>query len=210
LEFIDDQILFPYGQPAILTARPPHLDTNIPSTAFSRMSLANVMGRQGDDGDSIIYSMDEESSDTDTISHVPMDGVWDDQAAGARELEDLFESMINVKFGIHLRPSEFVLEKIVRAFGGVKEVTAMHLTLAPVADEHDADDALANSPGLILWPSTFIPMTPEELEIHASKHQRVLLSCKAGLIDYAAEIAEIGEGRTQSDAAKEALWDYQK
>ncbi|CAK5273495.1 unnamed protein product [Mycena citricolor] len=208
LEFIDDQMFFPYGKPAVLDA--PQLDTSIPSTAFSRLSLADVVA--GGDGDSEIYNVEEEQEEetsTPTESHVDPE-VWHEQAASARELESLFESMMNLKYGIHLRPNEFVFEMLVRAFGGVKEITAMHLTLAPPEQQLPTDDdPLATSPGLILWPSTFIPMPQPELESHVSKHQRVLLSCKTALTEYAAEIAEIGEGQTQSDAAQEALWDYQ-
>ncbi|KAJ7187810.1 hypothetical protein C8R46DRAFT_1023366 [Mycena filopes] len=166
---------------------------------------------------------------------------WHEQAAGAREVEGLFEHMLHAKFGIQPRPSEFVFELLMRVFGGVKEMTAMHLTLAPPEQSVDenghayqrppsvagraqsarfaqqqgpgpdgaGDDALGQCPGLILWPSTFIPMTLAELEAHASKHLRVLLSCKSALIDYAAEIADPGEGGTQSEAAMEALWEYQ-
>jgi hypothetical protein len=61
-----------------------------------------------------------------------------------------------------------------------------------------ADDTLGHCPGLILWPSTFIPMPPPELEAHVSKHLRALLSCKSALIDYAGEVADLGEGDTQS------------
>ncbi|KAJ7777099.1 hypothetical protein B0H16DRAFT_948196 [Mycena metata] len=166
---------------------------------------------------------------------------WHEQASAARELEALFEHMLNTKFGIHLRPSEFVFEMLMRVFGGVKEMTSMHITLAPPEQSFDEngqpyqrppsvagraqsarfaqqqgpgpdtapEDALGHCPGLILWPSTFIPMPLSELETHASKHLRVLLSCKAALIDYAAEIADVGEGTTQSEAAMEALWEYQ-
>ncbi|KAJ7654603.1 hypothetical protein DFH06DRAFT_1047341 [Mycena polygramma] len=289
LEFIDDHVFFPYGKPPLLNPRPqspnaPNLDITIPSTVFSRMSLADVVNPSvRDDTDSQIYDLygveeeDEEHSDADTVAsgrrletptpHTrsssrssrsgssslygtpPDPEVWHEQAAAARELEGLFEHMMNVKFGIHLRPSEFVLEMLMRVFGGVKEMTAMHLTLAPpeqaegpgangngngngngrplsvngrprsgrferqgnaiaIAGTPDSD-ALSHCPGLILWPSTFIPMQLPELETHASKHLRVLLSCKSALVDYAAEIADQGEGGTQGEAAMEALWEYQ-
>ncbi|KAJ7929351.1 hypothetical protein B0H13DRAFT_1859836 [Mycena leptocephala] len=157
--------------------------------------------------------------------------VWHDQAAAAREVESLFEHMMNVKFGIHLRPSEFVLEMLMRVFGGVKEMNAMHLTLAPPEQSEGQGgnqrpngrprsgrpaapaaldlDALSHCPGLVLWPSTFIPMPLSELETHASKHMRILLSCKTALVDFASEIADQDEGDTQSEAAMEAMWEYQ-
>ncbi|KAJ7902560.1 hypothetical protein B0H14DRAFT_1140066 [Mycena olivaceomarginata] len=286
LEFVDDQVFFPYGKPPQLSpapnARPPSgvptLDTMIPSTGFSRMSLADVVNPNAmadEDADSQVYDLygveeeDEgrEGSDTDTLAsgrrletptphtrsssrssrsaaslHSMLGGdpeAWHAQAAAARELEALFEHMMNTKFGIHLRPSDFVGEMLMRVFGGVKEMTALHLTLAP--PEHGegqqrpvsmggrpgsgrferaqaagvagagagAEDTLGHCPGLILWPSTFIPMPPPELEAHVSKHLRALLSCKSALIDYAGEVADLGEGDAQSEAAMEALWEYQ-
>ncbi|KAJ4485674.1 hypothetical protein J3R30DRAFT_3283827 [Lentinula aciculospora] len=40
------------------------------------------------------------------------------------------------------------------------------------------------SPGLLLLPSTFIPMPPAELEMHACKHMHSLLSCKRAISDW--------------------------
>ncbi|KAJ6504496.1 hypothetical protein DFH09DRAFT_289947 [Mycena vulgaris] len=274
LELIDDHIFFPYGKPPLLTpsngpsqsqsSRAPHLDMMIPSTVFSRMSLADVVNPNiSDDTDSEIYNLygveeeeeeEQQHSDADTIGSGPrrerrmsarnsgrssstssLSGsppdpeAWHEQAASARELEALFEHMVNVKFGIHLRPSEFILEMLMHSFGGAREVAVMHLTLAPpdyaTAEGQSANqrpsslngpprgrpesDTLGHCPGLILWPSTFIPMPLPELETHASKHLRMLLSCKSALVDYAAEIADQSEGETQGEAAMEALWEYQ-
>jgi hypothetical protein len=39
---------------------------------------------------------------------------------------------------------------------------------------------------------------------------RILLSCKTALVDFASEIADQDEGDTQSEAAMEAMWEYQK
>ncbi|KAF8211035.1 hypothetical protein K438DRAFT_102142 [Mycena galopus ATCC 62051] len=289
LEFIDDQVFFPYGTPPQLNPHPqqtqsssvPTLDTMIPSTGFSRMSLADVVNPNTvrDDTDSQIYDLygveeeqEDEYSDADTIASgrrrgagTPMPHTrsssrstsrsassslqatqdpeaWREQAAASRELEALFEDMMNMKFGIHLRPSEFVGEVLMRVFGGVREMMSLHLTLAPPEQAPEGqggsgnqrppsvrglgrferaqaaagaavmstDDSLGQCPGLILWPSTFIPMQLPELEAHVSKHLRVLLSCKSALIDYAAEIADRDEdGDAQGEAAMEALWEYQ-
>ncbi|KAJ7071113.1 hypothetical protein C8F01DRAFT_1109166 [Mycena amicta] len=269
LEFIDDHVFFPYGKPAAPdassnsgTARAPHLDTAIPSTGFSRMSLADVVNpRDGqtevDDGDSAVYNLygleeeDEEASSDDrrdyetapypsypshrngipspatfapsvaggssisTSTSMGTVEAWHEQAQAARELEGLFEHMLAMKYGIHPRPAEFLFEILLRVFGGVREITAMHLTLAPPGHlglrQHGSteSDVLAQSPGLILWPSTFIPLQPAELEASVSKHQRVLLSCKSALVDYAREVAEDGESDSQGEAAMEALWEYQ-
>jgi len=66
---------------------------------------------------------------------------------------------------------------------------------------------LLHSPGLILWPSTFIPMPPAEVEAHSLKHNRVLLSCKAALSEYAAEISD--ENEVDDEGMMEAMWDYE-
>ncbi|KAJ7065488.1 hypothetical protein C8F01DRAFT_1020819 [Mycena amicta] len=216
LEFIDDHVFFPYGKP--LTAE------DIPVAGFGQMNLAGRGRRSSpvmDDGDSIIYNILTEGQDddgtADPISSPASETAsetWHEQVQSARELETLFENMLGFRYGIHPRPAEFVFELLLRVFGGVKEITAMHLTLAPREqshlhnqkdDEEDEEDVLAQSPGLILWPSTFVPLSPAELEACVLKHQRVLLSCKAALVDYAADIGEEGEG----DTAMEALWEYQ-
>lgn len=66
---------------------------------------------------------------------------------------------------------------------------------------------LSRSPGLILSPSTFIPMTQQELEIHASKHLRMLLSSKKFLVEHAMEATEDEE--IDEDSVLEALWEYE-
>ncbi|KAF7345512.1 MAP kinase kinase kinase [Mycena venus] len=249
LEFIDDHVFFPYGKPPQMNPRSqsppvPTLDTMIPSTVFSRMSLADVVNPSiRDDTDSQIYDLygveeEDEYSDADTVAsgrrletptpHTRSSSrssrsttaslrgphgdpeAWHEQAAAAREARGAL-----------------------RAHDECEEMTSMHLTLAPpevegqrppslngrapgrferaqtAATAAGADDPLGQCPGLILWPSTFIPMPLPELEAHVAKHLRVLLSCKSALIDYASEIADQGEGDTQSEAAMEALWEYQ-
>ena len=43
------------------------------------------------------------------------------------------------------------------------------------------------SPGLLVWPSTYIPLDPIELEFHGNKHMHTLLGCKAALSEYVAK-----------------------
>lgn len=191
---------------------------------------------------------------------------WTESAAAARDLESLFEHMLNMKYGIHLCPSEFVLDMILRIFGHSREVETMHLTLAPPdqvgsngspderenlsssseegaavatrstsksppgratdrsvsaarvdqssrsssvsTSSYEAANPLLNSPGLVLWPSTFIPLPKNEVEAHALKHNRVLLSCKGALAEYAKEINE--DEDWEDEGVMEALWDYEK
>jgi hypothetical protein len=43
------------------------------------------------------------------------------------------------------------------------------------------------SPGLLVWPSTYIPIDPVELEFHGNKHMHTLLGCKAALSEHVAK-----------------------
>jgi len=66
------------------------------------------------------------------------------------------------------------------------------------------------SPGLILWPDKFIPMSPTELEMHACKHMHVLLGCKPALAEYVASfVDEDGTRFVQDEEFHESIWDYE-
>jgi len=175
-----------------------------------------------------------------TSSHLR---TWARHAGTSRDLEALFEHMLTHKFGMHMRPEEFVLALMQDVFGHAREVRTMKLYLAPqdiVTDEDTprgrlvdqpfqglgggkhipspspvrttrgsrmAGTPLSRSPGLILAPSTFIPMAQQELEIHASKHLRMLLSCKKFLIEHAMEATEDEE--ISEESILEAFWEYE-
>lgn len=164
----------------------------------------------------------------------------------SRELEMLFEQTMTLSFGIHLCPSEFMLDMLSQIFGHSREVTTIHLTIAPpesqliagtdaspvdlkagastarsntnvsgspvlsagasTADSCDVYDLLKASPGLVMWPSTLIPLSHSELQAHALKHPRTLLSCKAALYEHAMESSDI---ETEDDMFREAVWDYE-
>ncbi|KAH7886203.1 hypothetical protein F5I97DRAFT_1878339 [Phlebopus sp. FC_14] len=66
--------------------------------------------------------------------------------------------------------------------------------------------SFTQSPGLILWPNTFIAIPPSELEMHACKYIHTLLGCQAALCDYLSESSPqpIPEGWI-----KEWLWQYE-
>ena len=93
----------------------------------------------------------------------------------------------------------------------------MHLTLAPPEPRPETNspgdatpeevNLLLQSPGLILWPSSFIPMSQPEVQAHAQRHSRMLLSCKSALTEYALEINE--DDDVESEAVMEALWEYE-
>ncbi|KAJ7146264.1 hypothetical protein C8R44DRAFT_757016 [Mycena epipterygia] len=70
---------------------------------------------------------------------------------------------------------------------------------------------LAQHPGLILWPGTFIPVPPAELEMHATKHMQTLLASKPALAEFVARCVDPATGaRLVSDEEfEDAVWDYE-
>ena len=64
------------------------------------------------------------------------------------------------------------------------------------------------SPGLLVWPSTYIPMSPGELEMHSCKWVQTLLGCRHALREH---ITGEFEGRQLVNDAEfeEAIWDYE-
>ncbi|KAG5715725.1 hypothetical protein E4T56_gene155 [Termitomyces sp. T112] len=66
------------------------------------------------------------------------------------------------------------------------------------------------SPGLIVWPNRFIPMSPEELEIHALKNVHMLIGCKPALIEFVRTfLDEDGNRITSDEDFEQALWEYE-
>lgn len=64
--------------------------------------------------------------------------------------------------------------------------------------------------GLLLWPKTYIPLSPDELEMHCSKHMQSLLGCRHGLIEFmTAHRDEQGERIASDDEISDCLWDYE-
>lgn len=68
----------------------------------------------------------------------------------------------------------------------------------------------AQSPGLVLWPSTFIPMSPFELEMHACKHLHSLIGCKAALTEFLQEIALEQKLPFDQQMVDDLIWDYER
>jgi hypothetical protein len=64
------------------------------------------------------------------------------------------------------------------------------------------------SPGLLVWPSTYIPMSPGELEMHSCKWVQTLLGCRHALREH---ITGEFEGRQLVNDAEfeDAIWDYE-
>lgn len=145
---------------------------------------------------------------------------WNHQQAISKDLEALFEHMLTQKYGLYLHPSSFILDMLKNVFGHAREMSKMHLTLAPPTTDTPAEPvtpptpqtlasrAFTQSPGLILWPSTLIAMSPTDIELHTSKHLRTLLSCKSSLVEHAMEATE--DEDVDEESAFEAIWEYEK
>jgi len=73
-----------------------------------------------------------------------------------------------------------------------------------------AQPVRVQSPGLVLHPSTFIPIPPTELEMHACKHMHVLLGCKVALGQFIFDLkGEDGKPLVSQREFNDVLWDYQ-
>jgi len=100
----------------------------------------------------------------------------------------------------------------------VPSVEGMH-TIPPAISVKAADrlafsqspsQGTAQSPGLILWPSTFIPVEPLALEMHACKHMHVLLGCKAALSDFIQDIKGADDkAHISQEELNDLTWEYE-
>jgi hypothetical protein len=156
---------------------------------------------------------------------------WDEHITTSKSLELLFERLMNDGYGIHLTPSSFLLDMIQDVMGHGREVKTMHLTLAlPGSDSGEENgegsqlgsgsDILQDSPGLVLWPSTLIPMSPHELQAQTLRHLRMLLTCKDALVEeYLSQLGffdeedhwrEAGEYEEYAQEVRDALQDYEE
>lgn len=152
---------------------------------------------------------------------------WNRAHATAADVEALFEHMLTHKFGIKTDLPDSILDLMKEVFGHAREVKTMHLILAspdavlepdkrryqgpPKSILHAVSHGsvgLSGSPGLVLWPSTFISMKQSEIEIHASKHLRLLLSCRDFLVEHALEATDDAE--IDEESVEEALWQYER
>lgn len=236
LELIDDQIFFPYGQVSSLINHSNSFVSVTPrvgvviSPTVTRFSILgdlvekprSPLEQRGpyrsceDDTSSAPRSRKSRTTaGTSTAQTRPNSSPalsaedWDRALVISQDLEALFEHMLLDDFDIHKDPSNFILSLMWKVFGQAREVETMHLVLAPpdsMAQSESSQQGLSHYPGLILLPSTFISMDHTEVEIHASKHLRTLLSCKNYLSQHAIEISD---GRVDEDFVSEALWEYE-
>jgi len=132
--------------------------------------------------------------------------------------EYLFEQMLTNTYGISLHPETFISQMMKDIFGYGELVEVMHLSLAhrnPPTEEDDRDEGAAASEaernpttGLLLLPSTFLPVEAEELEMHTTRHMRTLLSCKHKLVEHAIETA--AEEDVNDELVQEAMYEYER
>ncbi|THU78807.1 hypothetical protein K435DRAFT_876241 [Dendrothele bispora CBS 962.96] len=197
LELIDDHVLWPYGKPPSM----------VDDARNERKQISD--GNQVDSGN--------KSDD------------WQDHLAISQSLERLFEHLMEDSCGIRLTPSGFLLDMVQDIMGHAREMKTMNLTLAsPGPDEksnhgvsaRETDsDVFQDSPGLVLWPATLIPLTPQELQAQALRHVRLLLNCRETLIKkYLAEMGffdgeesqcSIGDYEEYVQEVTDALNDYE-
>jgi hypothetical protein len=248
LELIDDHIFFAYGKPPVLALPPLTPVSNLNSSSgehgdhyYDDVDDAATLNDAVDPPPSRIrtarvrrdsYASVATTQPAPTVSMIMSiePDEWAENAASSKQLESLFEHMLNVKYGIHLCPSEFAVETFRRLFGHSREMETFHLTFAPPNaksresslpgkagissvpgpqdDDFDYTDfnPLLQSPGLIVWPARFIRFSQQEVEAHALKHSKVLLACKTMLAEYALEITD--DEDVDEDGVNEALWDY--
>jgi hypothetical protein len=90
------------------------------------------------------------------------------------------------------------------------------LAAATVASTHHQTSASPSpssplqSPGLLVWPSTVIPLSPVELEMHANKYVHTLLGCKPALAEFIAQFTdEDGTRFVDDDEFHEVMWKYE-
>jgi hypothetical protein len=191
LEFIDDQIFLPFGKES------------------------SPMEGQDDtlDHDAVGVNTHDPKGKAREQSIVLSPEAWD-RSLSISDLDALFERMLLDTFDIYKDPSDIILPLMSRIFGQAQEVETMNLVLAPpnstAMSRRAPQQGPSRCPGLILWPSTFIPMDHSEVEIHASKHLHTLLSCKNFLAQYAMKVAELEGERVDEESISQALWKYER
>ncbi|KAH7922802.1 hypothetical protein BV22DRAFT_1016579 [Leucogyrophana mollusca] len=297
LELIDDQIFFPYDKPpprspttpTVPRRRPPQFDSWLDDDDDEEYTSKSE-DETDEDFKSTRTSMSSfnDTFDDKLLPETHPDYIydpaseWESTSVRSKELESVFEQMLQRKYGIHPRPREvieLVLDKVFGRYNSNK-LSSMHLALAPPSNkdtekasatstenggkkkglkhwvttiEWDKDEkkekvdkssaesvtpasevpdtisakaagrlgitpastppprpAVAQSPGLVLWPYTFIPVPPVELEMHACKNLHALLGCKAALHEYLQDFKGPCDQPAISDATfDDLLWDYE-
>ncbi|KAF5374890.1 hypothetical protein D9758_000541 [Tetrapyrgos nigripes] len=76
--------------------------------------------------------------------------------------------------------------------------------------EPESDCKPRQSPGLVLWPSIFIPIGPTELEMHVCKGMQELLGSKVALWRYIQDLRDAdGKPFLSEEEFEDAIWEYE-
>ncbi|KAG5643138.1 hypothetical protein DXG03_001528 [Asterophora parasitica] len=98
-------------------------------------------------------------------------------------------------------------------YSALPEAAASAKTRRPISSSStlvSTSTGPTQSPGLIVWPSKFIPLSPTELEMHACKNVHTLVGCKPALTEYIATFVNQDGSRVETDeGVDQALWDYE-
>ena len=129
------------------------------------------------------------------------------------DIEFLFEQMLSETYGISLRPETFMSQMMKEIFGYGELMADMHLFLAhcdpPTGEDRDeaaaSETGINSTTGLLLLPSTYLPMEAGELEMHTTRHMRTLLSCKHKLVEHAIKTKHMND-----ELVQEALYEYER
>lgn len=164
-------------------------------------------------GDAFIGSKSPHLHATDVRTSNKRSAAWERSRTTAVDLEAVFDHMLVNKFGIAKDPHTFLTEMMQNLFGHAKLLKTLHITIPPSKSRRSSKRSSKEStshpgPGLILWPSTFIPMEQAEVDLHASKNLRLLLATKNFLVEHALEATnddEIDEG-----TVLDALTEYER
>jgi hypothetical protein len=235
LELIDDEIMFAYGQNSFPThgssSSAPNISILIPSPSFTLQSTVSsdsllpylTPPNHSPDPDyqgpsyryatpalgTSLVSHRARSPESDFDRSTAVRSEWNEQISASQDLETLFEHMLAQQRGLYLRPSDFFLEALTNVFGKRRATVlkSMHLKLAP-SELHPTSGSFSTTcPGLILWPSTFIPIPQEELRMHTLRCPSILLGCKPALTEYV-EVNEDGL-RVVDEEFWDALCNYE-
>ncbi|KAF8884080.1 hypothetical protein CPB84DRAFT_1789576 [Gymnopilus junonius] len=107
---------------------------------------------------------------------------WSNAIESSKNLEGLFDHMLLQNFDIRMDSSDFIPGLMNDVFGFGREMCAMHLGLTSLDG--------GSSVGLVLQPSTLLPMDQAEIGIHATRYPRLLLSCKEFLVEHALDVMD--------------------
>lgn len=69
--------------------------------------------------------------------------------------------------------------------------------------------APAQSPGILVWPTNYIPMSPTEVEMHSCKYLQTLLGCRHALHEYITSVEVDGQKLATDQDFEDTIWEYE-